>query len=96
MKFGNWSVNVDGIQWTGSKGMYPLIEKDRLEETGSGSRSEMYDWLVHMPSKTWLTIKDVEDLNEAFIFAMKHFKYEINKDYFNNSLAEQKKELKRK
>jgi hypothetical protein len=30
----------------------------------------MYDWLVHLPEKTWLTETDVYSLNTALIYAI--------------------------
>jgi hypothetical protein len=33
----------------------------------------MYDWLVHMPIKTWLTTEDVYALNTALIYSLEKF-----------------------
>lgn len=70
LQFGNWQVTDDGILYVGENDGYPLIEKDRLAEPGPGDRSDVFDWLVHLPTKTWVSMEDVYALNTAFFYAM--------------------------
>lgn len=97
MKFGNWLITEEGINWDGPTGRPYLIPKDRLTESGSGDRSKMYDWLVHLVEKTWITENDVYALNTAFIFAVEHFGVGFSSNLsLVATLAEQQKEIKRK
>lgn len=92
-KIGNWLVTVDGIEWCGERKEY-FIEKDRLLENGDGERKNMYDWLVHLPSRGWLTDADIYEFNSVFIFAMEYFKLDFNTLSFVETLIEQQNELK--
>lgn len=92
-KIGNWLVTVDGIEWTGEEREY-FIEKDRLLENGDGERNNMYDWLIHLCSKGWLTDGDIYELNSAFIYAMEFFKLDFSTRSFVETLIEQQMELK--
>lgn len=80
IKIGNWIIKADGIHWNSPINEY-LIPKDELIVSGTGNREKMYDWLVHLPSKTWLSIEDVYALNTAFIAAMEYY----NQDFESNS-----------
>jgi hypothetical protein len=54
----------------------------------------MYDWLVHMVEKTWLTRTDIYALNTALIYAMEEFKIPFPDDLsFVATFNEQDKEL---
>lgn len=92
-KIGNWLVTVDGIEWGGEEKEY-FIEKERLLESGDGERENMYDWLIHLCGKGWLTDADIYELNTAFIFAMEYFKFDFSTHSFGETLIEQQKELK--
>ncbi len=70
-RFGGWMVDELGISWTG--GPEYMISASRLLETREGLHGLVYDWLVHMPEKTWLKESDILDLNEAFKFALRRF-----------------------
>lgn len=81
-KIGNWEVTSEGIVWRG-EGRYPTITVDRLTESGPpGERATMYDWLVHMAEKSWLTEKDIYALNTALIYAI-----EAHGQRFTNDLS---------
>jgi hypothetical protein len=69
--FGKWVVEELGIAWTG--GPEYMIHASRLLETQEGPNGPVYDWLVHMPGKTWLSHEDILDLNEAFQFGLRRF-----------------------
>lgn len=72
-KIGNWLINDDGIQWDGIPKINYVISRDRIVEPGPQGRSNMFDWLVHMPEKTWMTREDSYSLNTAIIYAMEAF-----------------------
>lgn len=72
-KIGNWLIDKDGIKWDGTPKVDYRISKERITEAGPPNRDKMYDWLVHMPQKTWLTREDIYALNTALIYAMEAF-----------------------
>lgn len=66
-KIGNWIITSDLIEWDQeSQRGWSQIPQNRLLELTEREGIRMYDWLIHMPSKTWLTVQDVKDLNLAF------------------------------
>lgn len=69
IKIGNWLIDQDGIKWDGVPKHTYEISKDRITE----ERDDMFDWLIHMPQKTWLTREDIYALNTAFIYAIEKF-----------------------
>jgi hypothetical protein len=96
-KIGNWLIDQEGIKWDGKPKTDYLIAKARLTEAGPQGRSKMYDWLVHMPEKTWLTRADIYALNTALIYAMEEFKIPFPKNLsFVETFEQQEKELKGK
>lgn len=95
-KIGNWLIIEDGIKWDGQLEVDYLIPKDRLLELGGGKRSNMYDWLLHIPEKTWVTEADIYALNTAFIYAIDYFDLDFKTASFYSSLIEQQKEISEK
>ncbi len=95
-KIGNWLITEDGIKWEGQPNVDYLITKERLVELGSGKRSEMYDWLVHLPQNTWVTEADIYALNSAFIYAIDYFGLDFKTGSFVSTLIEQQKEIREK
>jgi hypothetical protein len=69
-RIGNWEITKEGISWKGQPDVKYSIPTERLTECGPGERANMYDWLVHLPEKTWLTETDVYSLNTALIYAI--------------------------
>jgi len=67
--FGQWVVTSEGIAWGNGSGPSYFVAKDRLWETRPGSDRQIWDWLVHMTEKTWLSDMDIYQLNTAFFFA---------------------------
>jgi hypothetical protein len=88
---GKWQIKEEGIEWTGGNKYF--IDKDRLLEAGSGSRGNMYDWLVHLPEKTWLTKQDIYELNTVLIYAINYFGFDLNRLSFVETIIEQQKQL---
>lgn len=97
MKIGNWKIVDAGIEWVGDHGSYPVITKERLQETRDFDGVQVYDWLTHMAEKAWITEEDVYSLNTAFLFALEHFKIGFNGSIsFERTLKEQNKIVNRK
>lgn len=90
-KIGKWLVTEEGIEWTGE--IEYFIDKERLLESGSGERNNMYDWLVHMPTKSWLSVEDIYALNTAFVYALNHFCLDFNTKSFVETFIEQEIDL---
>lgn len=79
VKFGNWSVTQEVIIWQQDKdGMSYEIPIDRLFERLNDSH--IFDWLVHVPEKTWMTAKNTYNLNSSFMFAVEQYKLPIPDD----------------
>jgi hypothetical protein len=94
-QIGNWLITEEGIEWVGQTKRDFLITKDRLAEFGSGDRRKMYDWLVHLPTKGWVTETDIYALNTALIFALEYFKIGFPSDLsFVETFIEQQNEMK--
>lgn len=95
-KIGNWLINDEGIIWNGPSGKY-TITKERLTESGPEGRERMYDWLVHLPEKVWLTREDVYALNTALIFAMEAYNIPFPENLsFIETFIEQEDVMRRK
>ena len=86
----NWTITADGIIWTGQPQVDYLIPRARLLELGNAERTNMYDFLIHMCEKTWLTVADIYTLNSAFIYAVSAYGFTLNSDVFVSSLIEQR------
>ena len=95
-KIGNWLITGDGIKWDGQPNVDYLITKEKLVELGTGERSKMYNWLVHMAEKTWATEADIYALNSAFIYAIEYFELDFKTGSFVSTLIEQQKEISSK
>lgn len=91
IKIGNWQVISDGIEFTGDNEYF--IPKESLLERGSGERKNMYDFLVHLPTKSWLSVEDIYTLNTAYIYAINYFRLDLNKLSFVETMILQQKQL---
>jgi hypothetical protein len=97
-RFGNWLVNHEGISWIGkpyNKDFY-FISKQRLNETRNVDNIDLYNWLIHTASKTWITESDVYTLNTAFVFAIDFFNLDFKTGSFVETLKHQQYELQEK
>jgi hypothetical protein len=77
IKIGNWVVTNEGIEWRGQPEVDLLIPRSELTQLGTIERSRMYDWLVHLTSKMWLTEFDLYALNTAYIYSLEYFDYPV-------------------
>ena len=87
IKFGNWKLVEEGIEWDG--GIDYLIPRSGLIDTIAGSQGQIYEWLIHMVEKAWLKVDDIYALNNAFIYATKHFGLTFNYEIFIATLIDQ-------
>lgn len=95
-KFGHWNVTEKGIEWDSeARGNY-FIDSMRLLELTDRKGVTMYDWLVHVPPKTWVTKEDAMDLNSAFKYLASKLDMEIDENIYADSLEYQKLDLDRK
>ncbi|KFF21450.1 hypothetical protein [Chryseobacterium sp. JM1] len=70
IKFGNFVVDKDGILVNGNYRM----DASRLWETREFKGVLLWDWLIHLTEKTWVTSETVGNLNTAFFLAQDLFK----------------------
>lgn len=90
-QIGKWLITEEGIEWTGGNEYF--IDKDRILEAGPQNRQKMYDWLVHMTEKSWLSVEDIYALNTAFIYAIEYFNLSFDKLSFVETLKLQEQQL---
>jgi len=94
MKIGNWLITPNAIVWNGIPNMDYEIERSRLLELGLGERDQMYDWLIHLTEKSWITNQDIYTLNTAFIYAIESWGLNFNDGSWVKTLTEQQKHLR--
>ena len=71
MKFGNWRITENTIEWSGEGLHRFVIEIQKLTETTTVKplNDNLYKWIVLALNEEWLTDDDLYDLNFAFVFA---------------------------
>jgi len=84
-QFGKWTVTNDGIEKRSPNKYY--VHKNLLGQVGQGDREGMYDCLIQISEKTWMKSNDVEDLCQAFEFAMGT---DLSPEIYNATLLELK------
>lgn len=95
-KIGNWIVTEESIDWNKEKrGDYSIPIKQILQK-GVAERAEMYDWLIHVPLKTWLDEDDVLSLNKAFLYAAKKNNLIVDVEKYNKTISYQLAIIKKK
>ncbi len=82
MKFGNWELNDESIEWSGggqesfSVELSTLLERQQVAD----AEGDLYKWILEATSKDWILEDDLYDLNFAFAYAsgtMPEFDYEV-------------------
>lgn len=87
MKFGNWNITGNSIEWAGSKGKSFTINKATLLQTENGNGNvKMYSWLVKATDAEWLTVDALYDLNFAFAFVAGATPSKFDYEVFDNTL----------
>lgn len=74
IKFGIWEISEFGIVGKVNPGYDYNIEKSRLWETRDYNGYLVWDWLIHLCEKTWITLENIHELNSAFYFGQDFFK----------------------
>jgi hypothetical protein len=71
MKFGNWRITENTIEWSGEGLNRFVIEIQKLTETitTTPTNYSLYKWIISALDEGWLTDDDLYDLNFAFVFA---------------------------
>ncbi len=92
MKIGNWLLDESGISWSGKNKKRYVISLDEIAATSN--RGDVYDWLIHIPSKTWIKEVDIYALNTIFIYVLSRYEMDFNIQSFTKTLEEQQRILK--
>lgn len=88
MKFGNWNVTDNGIEWGGSSLERYVIEKNELLATEeSGEFAGLYTAILQATEEDWLTVDDLYDLNYAFVYAAARSGEGFNYETFDATVA---------
>ena len=81
MRFGNWKLKDNTIEWSGSDGSSFVIDKKSLLQTEDRDSLKMYKWIVLATGEGKFTEDDLYDLNFAFVYVagalQSGFDYEI-------------------
>jgi hypothetical protein len=90
MKFGNWVITENTIEWAEAPQRY-IIEKDQLLETvtAENTEDELYKWIIEATTEEWLNEDDLYDLNFAFVYAAGASQQKLDYEIFDNTLEYQ-------
>ncbi|HSB94213.1 MAG TPA: hypothetical protein VLC28_13910 [Flavitalea sp.] len=91
MKFGNWTITEQGIEWSGDSLNRFIINPGQLLETVviEEGMPEMYQWIVLATEEDWLTEDDLYDFNHAFIYAVASTNQPFSYEIFDRTLSYQ-------
>ena len=81
-KFGVTTVTNEGLEIHYLNTPY-FIAKQRLWEYTNRGGYLMWDWLIHLVEKTWLSKEELNNFNNAFFFACDFFKV-FRPDYLDD------------
>lgn len=74
-KFGIWEIDEEfGLVGKVNPGYDYNIAKERLWETTEYRGQLVWEWLIHLTEKTWITVDNYNDLVAAFLFGQDFFK----------------------
>lgn len=88
-KIGNWLINNEGIEWAGIEKIDYEVDRRSLLKTGFDEREGMYDWLVQLSEKTWVSVEDIITLNAAFVIATREFNFTLDIDILASTMEDQ-------
>ena len=75
IKFGIWEINESGIIGRKENGNnYPIEKKTLWDTRNYNDKKLVWDWLIHIAGKAWMSIENINDFNIAFCFAQDYFK----------------------
>jgi len=70
-RFGDWVVTTKGVLWGKAQPTEYFVYADELSYCGNAYGSDnVYDRLLDISGKTWLSLSEVDDLNEAYFHAV--------------------------
>lgn len=88
MKFGNWNVTENTIEWTGdSLQQYVIEQNELLAIEPSGEFAGLYTAILEATDEDWLTVDDLYDLNYAFVYSAAHGDGDFNYETFDATVA---------
>jgi hypothetical protein len=88
-KFGTWEIDEKfGLFSKVNPTHKYKIAKERLWETTEYKGQIVWDWLIHLAEKTWITTSNFNDLVAAFLFAQDFFQSSKPADTENVSNAQ--------
>jgi len=89
IKFGIWELhNHYGIIGKVGPTYDYQIHKERLWQTQEYKGKIVWEWLIHLTEKDWITLENVNDFNIAFLFGQEIFKEFKPKEVPNVSFAQ--------
>ena len=90
MKFGNWIVKEESLEWnTDSLHFFAIPKDDSTSIRYDKKGSFFYDWILKATEEDWLTQDDLYDLNFAFVYAVAKWGLEFSYETFDATLEEQ-------
>lgn len=92
IKFANWTVTPEAITWQQEEdGWYYEISIDNL--TKRVQNKDFFDWLIHVPIKTWMTREDTYALNSAFLYVLAEHNIQLTNNMFLTNVLQQQVEI---
>ena len=91
MRFGNWNVKEEMIEWVGEDAAKIVIEKEQLLETSpvADRKDALYKSLLNATVQHALGEDDLYDLNFAFVYAAGSWGKEMSYEVFDQTVAYQ-------
>jgi hypothetical protein len=95
MKFGNWEVTDNTIEWKGAGlNRFVIDIKSLTEEIETDDEDlSLYKWIVLATEEDGLTEDDLYDLNFAFVYAAAKSGAEFDYQIFDETLSYQYSQL---
>jgi hypothetical protein len=91
MKFGNWKMSDETIEWSGKSLQRFAIDRSSLLETMPSdiTGEELYKWIVLATDEDWISQDDLYDLNFAFVYAAGKANGEFSYEVFDRTVEYQ-------
>ena len=90
MKFGNWAVTAEGIEWQHNLERFVVNQEQLLQTTDEyNGDGIMYKWILLATEEDWLTEDDLYDFNFAFVYAAAKSANQFNYEIFDRTVEYQ-------
>ena len=89
IEVGGWIITPEHLDCTNVLGAEYFIPRGELLSLGVDSRSNLYDWLIHLVEKSAVK-NEVHSLNTAFILAASKWGLDLDGTILKNTIEEQK------